>query len=127
MLGAVIAGQPAGVRAQTNAGPATAGKSGAEHKETTAVKRSAGPFRGKLAAVDKVAKTITVGKRTFQITSDTRIMKGGKPAALADGVIGEPVSGGFKTAEGGKLVATKVTFGPKPEAKAAEKKTEAVK
>src|ERR1700756_312715 len=52
-------------------------------------KSKGGPFHGKLVAVDKVAKTITVGKRTFLITSETKIKKGGKPATLEGGVVGE--------------------------------------
>lgn len=73
-----------------------------------------GPFHGKLAAVDKVAKTITVGKRTFQITSETKIKKNGKPATLEDGVVGETVSGYIKPGGEGKLMATTINFGQKP-------------
>ena len=92
-------------------------------KSTT--KQTAGPFRGKLASMDKAARTITIGKRTFHITSETKILRYGKPGTIEDGVIGEQTSGGFKTAEDGRLVATKVTFGPKAETKAPvpEKKT----
>lgn len=75
----------------------------------------AGPFRGKLAAVDKVAKTITIGKRTFYVTPETKLKKNGQPAALEDGVIGELCSGYQKPSEDGKLIATTVNFGPKPE------------
>lgn len=81
-----------------------------------------GPFHGKLAALDKTAKTITVGKRTFLITSESKISKGGKPAQLADGVVGEEVSGYVKPTDSGKLVATTVHFGPKTETKPAETK-----
>jgi hypothetical protein len=91
--------------------------------EPTAGKQTSGPFHGKLAALDKAAKTITVGKRTFQVTSSTKIFKAGNPATLNDGVVGEVCSGGFKTDESGRLVATKVTFGPKPETKTEEKAT----
>ncbi|HVV73821.1 MAG TPA: hypothetical protein VHI52_20320, partial [Verrucomicrobiae bacterium] len=56
----------------------------AKHAKTP----GAGPFHGKLASLDKVAKTITVGKRTFQITSQTKIKKDGKPATIDDGVVG---------------------------------------
>jgi hypothetical protein len=72
-----------------------------------------GPFHGKLAAVDKVAKTIVVGKRSFQITSETKIKKAGKPATLDDAVVGETVSGYVKPTADGKLAATTVNFGPK--------------
>ncbi len=81
-----------------------------------AKKPGAGPFHGKLAALDQAAKTITVGKRTFQITSETRIRKSGKPATLEDAVVGEPVSGYVKPSAGGKLLATTVNFGAKPKA-----------
>ena len=71
------------------------------------------PFTGKLAAVDKQAKTITVGERVFQITSETKITKANKPATLEDGVVGEEVAGSYKTSDGGKLEAGSVRFGPK--------------
>lgn len=73
------------------------------------------PFHGKLKAIDKTAKTISVGETTVQITSDTKIMKTGKPATLEDGVIGEPVAGAYKKSADGKLNATTVRFGAKPE------------
>jgi hypothetical protein len=75
------------------------------------------PFHGKLAAVDKDAKTIKIGESTYDITSNTRIMKAGKPATLDDGVVGEDVSG-YSRDEDGKKVATRVYFGPRPEKKA---------
>ena len=110
--------------------PAT-DKSAPEKKSTTEsaepgkteTKPKAGPFHGKLVAVDKVAKTITVGKRTFQITSETKIKKAGKPATLDDGVVGEEASGYVKPREDGKLMATTVNFGPKAPAESAEKKS----
>lgn len=73
------------------------------------------PFHGKLAAVDKNAKTITVGERTFQITSETKLSKSGKPATLDDGVVGEEVAGNYQKADDGKLHAKSVRFGAKPE------------
>ena len=81
----------------------------------------AGPFHGKLLAVDKIAKTIAVGKRTFQVTSETRIKKAGKPATLEDGVVGETVSGYIKPTADGKLVATTINFGPKAAGEPSEK------
>jgi hypothetical protein len=83
-----------------------------------------GPFHGKLAALDKTAKTITVGKRTFQITGDTKITKAGKPALLESGVVGEEVSGYVKPLDNGKLLATTVHFGPKTDAKPDAKTTD---
>jgi hypothetical protein len=79
-------------------------------------------FFGKLSAVDTTAKTITVEnktmpKRTFDITSETKITKDGKPATLNDGVVGEDVGGSFATGADGKLTAKTVRFG-KPSAPA---------
>jgi hypothetical protein len=125
LVAAAIAALPVSIQAQTNQDTAATDNAAGEKKETPAGTRTAGPFRGKLAAVDQVNKTITVGKRTFQITSETRIFKGGAPATLEAGVVGEPVSGGFKTAPDGKLNATKVTFGPKTDGKAPAKKAPA--
>lgn len=73
------------------------------------------PFRGKVAAVDKAAKTVTVGARVFQITSETKILKGEVPGTLDDGSVGAAVSGSYHEAGGGKLVAKMIRFGPKAE------------
>jgi hypothetical protein len=84
-------------------------------------KRGLIPFRGKLGAVDPTAMTLTVGNRTFVVTAGTKILKNGEPATLSDGVVGEPVRGAYKKAEGGKFEAVTVHFGaksaekPKPE------------
>ena len=75
------------------------------------------PFHGKVTAVDANAMTLTVGNRTFQIASDTKISKDGKPAKLSDGVVGERVQGVYKKSEGGKLNAVTVHFGAKGEGK----------
>ena len=118
LLAAAIAGPPAQALAQN------AEKAGTEKKESAAKKQTAGPFHGKLAGVDKTAKTITIGKRTFQITSESKISKAGKPATLEDAVVGEVVSGHIKTGDDGKLVATTVRFGPKAETKSSQTKKE---
>ena len=77
-------------------------------------KQTAGPFHGRLKAVDPAARTITMGTRTFHVTPDTKMTKDGKPATLKDAVVGEMVSGYFKTAENGNLVLSTLRFGPKP-------------
>lgn len=69
------------------------------------------PFHGKVAALDTNAMTLTVGQRTFNITSGTTITKDGKPAVLADGAVDEPVSGAYKKNAEGKLDATTIHFG----------------
>ncbi|HWX22306.1 MAG TPA: hypothetical protein VN578_20590 [Candidatus Binatia bacterium] len=99
-------------------------KSSAGTTEGSEKKRTGGGVHGKLAAVEMTAKTITLGKHTYQVTSETKIFKGGKPATLEDGVVGEPVSLGYKTGKDGQLVATKVTFGDTkmPERKGATEK-----
>ena len=84
--------------------------------ESTAKKSSAGPFHGKLAAVDLASRSIKVGKRTFFATPETKIQKGGKPAKLEDGVVGETCSGYVRPDERGRLIAKSINFGPKPEA-----------
>ncbi len=111
---------PLGLSAQTTNKPVTEKKSapvGADSEKTS----KAGPFHGKLVAIDRAAKTITVGKRTFQITSDTKLKTGGKPTTLDAGVVGEVVSGYVKPSPDGKLVATTVNFGQKPAGGAGEK------
>ena len=60
----------------------------------------------------------------YQITSATKITKAGKPATLADGVVGEEVGGYVKPTDDGKMSASSVRFGPKPEGKDAEKNKE---
>ena len=83
-------------------------------------KHGAIPFHGKLTAVDKDAMTLTVGTRTFTITPETKIAKDGKPATLADAVVGENVGGAYKKGSDGKLNAVTVHLGLK-----AKKKKEA--
>ncbi|MDB6015636.1 MAG: hypothetical protein JWR19_125 [Pedosphaera sp.] len=89
------------------------------------------PFTGKLGAVDQSAKTLTLDektKRTFQITSETKITKSGKPVTLEEGVVGEPVSGSYQKGDDGKLTAKSVHFGGKAavEGEMKKKKKEAV-
>jgi len=122
LLAAAIAGMPVQLLAQSTNKPAADKKSAAARKDSAAKKKTAHPFHGKLAEVDKVAKTIKVGESIYQITSETKITKAGKPATLEDGVVGEPVSGYAKPTEAGKMTATTVRFGAKVEEKGAEKK-----
>ncbi|MGB7767834.1 MAG: hypothetical protein WBN22_03155 [Verrucomicrobiia bacterium] len=80
-------------------------------------KKNVIPFHGKLDAVNTNAMTLSVGNRTFQVTAGTKILKDGKPAALSDGVVGEPVRGLYKKTETGQLDALSVHFGAKSGAK----------
>ena len=77
-------------------------------------------LRGTVSAIDTNAMTLKVETRTFGITADTKIAKDGQPATLADGMVGEPVSGAYKKADDGKLTATTIHFGAKAEKKKPE-------
>lgn len=72
------------------------------------------PFRGKADAIDKTAKTLKVGERTFQVTATTKIAKAGKPASLDEATVGEEVAGAYLQAEGGKLELISLRLGAKP-------------
>jgi hypothetical protein len=85
--------------------------------QAVAPKHNVIPFHGKVTAVDATAMTLTVGKLTLQVASDTKISKDGKPVKLSDGVVGEPVRGAYRKSEGGKLNAVAVHFGAKGEGK----------
>jgi hypothetical protein len=124
LLALAIAAMPAQLLAQTTNASAAAEKPATAKKESATKKKGAHPFHGKLAAVDKVALTIKVGKSVYQITSQTRFTKDGKPATLEAGVVGEPVSGYVKPAADGKMAATTVRFGAKAEKKSRSKKKE---
>jgi hypothetical protein len=69
------------------------------------------PFRGTVDSLDTNAMTLTVGSSTFDITPKTKITSNGEPATLADGVLGEKVSGSYRTNKDGVLVAMAVHFG----------------
>jgi hypothetical protein len=120
-LAAALLAAPAPLQAQNTNKPSA--KSGTENKTSKGDKKAGGhPFHGKLAELNKTAKTITVGKSVIQITSETKIKKADKPATLEDGVVGEPVSGYVKPNADGKAIATSVAFGAKPDSKGSEKK-----
>ena len=123
LLVLALTASPTLLLGQTNTNKAPVEKKAAV-KDAAEKKPVAGPFHGKLAALDKTAKTITVGKRTFQVTSETKIHKAGKPATFEEGVVGEEVSGYVKPTDDGKLVATTVNFGPKVETKGSDKTAE---
>lgn len=69
------------------------------------------PFHGTVNAVDTKEMTLTVGSRTFQITSKTKITKNGEPAELSDATVGEKVSGYYRTNAAGNLNAATIHFG----------------
>jgi Cu/Ag efflux protein CusF len=74
------------------------------------------PFRGKIAAVDEKAKTLTLeGKsaRIIHITSATRITRGDSNAKLVDAVIGEDVTGSCRKNGNGAEEAVSIFLGGK--------------
>ncbi|HZV35300.1 MAG TPA: hypothetical protein VFB72_12060 [Verrucomicrobiae bacterium] len=111
ILAALVVGVPLGASAQDKAAP--------ENSTPAAPARTrALPFHGKLESVDKVNKTITLQgktKRTFEVTSETKITKGKdrKPATLDDGAAGDDVSGSYtKSADGKTLKLRSLRFEP---------------
>src|SRR5215469_2573684 len=114
LLALAIAALPLRASAQTTNNPAATRKTAQKQGDSTAKAKSGHPFHGKLAAIDQSAKTIKLGESTYQITSQTKIMKAGKPATLEDAVVGEEVAGFAKPTEDGKMAATSVRFGAKP-------------
>jgi len=109
ILTALVMGVPVTVSAQDKTTPAPSTPAPASAPKAVR-------FSGKLGSVDKVNLTITVDDKTktnrvFQITSSTKITKGGKPATLADGVVGEAVGGSYLKDADGKLTARTVRFG----------------
>jgi hypothetical protein len=110
LFAAAIVAAPVAARAESTNSPAS-GQENAKHKKHESETL---PFHGKIKAVDKDAMTISVGERTFAITSETKITKDNVPATLSDAVVGEMVGGAYKKSAGGKLSATSVHLGLKP-------------
>jgi hypothetical protein len=110
LFAAALVAMPALSRAEgtsTNA-PASSDQTPAKPKKHEGL-----VFRGTVSAIDAKAMTLTVETRTFAVTSDTKIIRDGKSATLADGVVGEQVSGAYKKTSDGKLNATSIHFGAK--------------
>ena len=122
-----LATSPQLLAQSTNKAPAEK-KSSAEKSESASKNSNSIPFKGNIVTMDKNARTITVGKRTFQVTSETKIFKSDKPATFADGVVGDYVTGSYKKSDDGKLIANSVYFGGKGGGKGtADKKKEPAK
>ena len=105
---------PLALAAQNTNAPA-ASKAAAETKAGSKAQKpkAAHSFRGKLVKADKTAKTTKVGQSVYHISSETKLMKGGKAATLDDGVEGELVTGYVKPDAKGRMVASSVYFGGK--------------
>ena len=122
LIAVAIVANPTPLRAQST----NLEKSVPEKKESARGGKKAGaiPFRGKVVAVDKQARTFKSGERIFTVTSETRLARNGKPVLLEDVGAGEEVRGNYKIGEGGKLEVQTAHFGPKSDA---ESKGAAVK
>lgn len=85
----------------------------------TPTKATRYPITGKISDVNKVAKTFSIKgaekDRVFKVNAQTKITKHGKPATLADAVVGEEVGGYVEKQTDGSVVVLSVRFGPKPE------------
>ena len=118
LVAAALIAAPAVVRAEDKpAKPETA-----ESGTPKAKKHGALPFHGSVTAVDTTANTVTLASQTYNITSETKIMKEGKPATLADITVGEKITGQYKKDDAGKLDAKIIHIGGKGEKGAGKKK-----
>ena len=84
-----------------------------DQSTTPKAKHKTIPFHGKISGVDTSAMTLKVGNRTFQVTSETKVFKDGKPAALSDAVAGEQVRGIYQKTESGTLEVVSMHLGAK--------------
>ncbi|MBP8258698.1 MAG: hypothetical protein KA118_03435 [Verrucomicrobia bacterium] len=83
------------------------------------------PFTGKVHAVDKELKTVTLTGRTknrlFYVTQQSKLTKGGQSATLDDVAVGEQVGGLARMGEDGKASIVSMRIGPKPDKNSAIK------
>ena len=96
-------------------------------KVAEAVKSKAVPFYGEVTAVDPAAMTVSLGERTFVVTSETTIVDGDKTATIKEVKTGRKIGGSYLAIKGRNEV-VKLNLGvkqaPAKEApdKAADKK-----
>jgi hypothetical protein len=114
MIAPAVTEPPPSVAAPVAEIPATNAPAPAKPKPRTSLVAS-----GKVSSMDTNAMTLTIGKRTFDITSETRISKGGKPAILSDIAVDDKVGVAYKKA-GDKLNAVTIKDATKPEKSAGE-------
>ena len=106
LAAAALMAAPAVVRAEDKPAMPGAAESG-----TPKAKKL--PFHGNVTAVDTTGMTVTLANQKFHVTSDTKIMKEGKPATLADITVGEKITGQYTKDDAGKLDATVIHIGGK--------------
>lgn len=125
LAGSLVAAQ-APVQNPASASVPEAGAAAKEEAPAPARKVAGYPFRGKIGAIDAEKWTLTVTtkntKRVLPVSKKAKIVKNGKPAKLADGKVGEDVTGYIKKLEGDKVEVTTIRFGPKPEVQVTEQK-----
>ena len=97
--------------------PAPSGSPAATTAASPAAKPArATPFRGNATAIDKNAKTFTIGKtttRVIKVTDQTTIMKGTATATFADITDGQYVTGSYMKQADGSMEAKSVKIGGK--------------
>jgi hypothetical protein len=120
LLAASLLVNPFAARAQDKGKPAAA----AEAKSARPY-----PFSGKLAAIDKEKKTITLmGKeksRTLHLLASTKIVKAGKPATLDDATVGDEIGGQLLKSGDGREEIVSLRIGTKTPAASKSKKEKA--
>ena len=87
--------------------------------EKMAPKKRGTPYRGKIASVDSAAKSFTITtkkgeSRVFKMNDETRYMKDGQPATMADVVADQNVRGQYLKMDDGTMMAKSVMLGAKP-------------
>jgi len=108
-----IAGTQIHSQAQSDKAPAAKEKAAKAKKKTI-------PFNGKLKQIDKDARTVKVGNRTFKLTDDTKYLQD----SLDEAKIGEKVGGSYWKADDGTLIVNSIRFGPKPKKEKKKKEAE---
>lgn len=112
LLAIVMTGTPVAVHAQTT--NAVAPKP-PQHRIL--------PFHGKIKSVDNAAKTISIGEMTLNITSESKILKMGKPATFQDIAVDDNAAGSYHKDPSGKMDVVSLRIGAKMPPTASTTKT----
>ena len=128
LFAALVALTATALPLSTFAAEKTAKTTAKKTEKHTAEKKSATrsiPFKGTVKAFDKTQMTLTIAgtenDRQFQIGSETKITKDGKPATTSEIAEGEKVTGAYKDADG-KMTLTSLKIG-EPAAATEKKET----
>jgi len=89
-------------------------------------KKTRTAFHGSITAIDTAAMSLTVGTNVIYVTSETTIVKGGKPAILSELTVGETANGSYKADDAGKLNAVAIHAGEKEPKRPKKKAADAV-